>query len=215
MKKKKHQNPIQVEVLCIFSSCCDRSLYITKANKLCHLKSVVWKVNNNYYGWERKKLFSISMADASVKYMHRAHNDLSFDEIFISIENMYSANRQYLLLPFYSRSPRLIYCSFRPYHSCGFRPPRSFRSRSAVNTIGKDVVLPHAHAQVVLSGTVVPYQLSMVCAKNWLRYLGLFIYLMFYWVEWMMSSVLSFAYFTYFSNLKIISLEPIQIFRDC
>lgn len=55
-KWKKHWNPIQVEVLCIFSSCCDRGLYITKANELCHLKSVVWKVNNNY-GWGKKKTF--------------------------------------------------------------------------------------------------------------------------------------------------------------
>ena len=32
---------------------------------------------------------------------------------------------------------------------------------------------------------------------------GLFIYLRHYWVEYMMSSVISFAYFTHFSNLNI------------
>ena len=33
--------------------------------------------------------------------------------------------------------------------------------------------------------------------------LALFIYLILYWVEWMTSSILSFAYFTHFSNLNI------------
>lgn len=32
------------------------------------------------------------MADGSVKYMHRAHNDLSFAKILIAIENMQFAD---------------------------------------------------------------------------------------------------------------------------
>ena len=36
--------------------------------------------------------------------------------------------------------------SFRLYLGCGFHPPGSFCSCSAVNTIGKDAVLPCANA---------------------------------------------------------------------
>ena len=49
------------------------------ADSICDLTAV-----NNNYGWGKNKLSSFSMADGSVKYMHRAHNDLSFAEIFIS-----------------------------------------------------------------------------------------------------------------------------------
>ena len=56
----------------------------------------------------------------------------------------------------------------------------------------------------VFSVELLTYQVSMFCAGNWPRYLyfrlalDLFIYL----VECMTSSVISFAYFTHFSNLN-------------
>ena len=43
------------------------------------------------------------------------------------------------------------------------------------------------------------YQVSVACAANWPR----FINLLYYWVEYMMPSVISFAYFTHFANLNI------------
>ena len=49
--------------------------------------------------------------------------------------------------------------------------------------------------------TISLLSLNGLCCK--LMELGLFIYLMLYWVEWMTSSVLSFAYFTRFSSLNI------------
>lgn len=42
---------------------------------------------------------------------------------------------------FYGRSPQLIKREFYLYRSCGFHPPRSFCSDSAVNMNGKDAVL--------------------------------------------------------------------------
>ena len=42
--------------------------------------------------------------------------------------------------------------------------------------------------------------------------IALLIYMMLFWVEYMTSSVISFAYFTHFSNL--ISPEPMQVFAN-
>ena len=55
----------------------------------------------------------------------------------------------------------------------------------------------------VFSVALLAYQVSMVCAANSVARIALFIYLMQYWVECMTSSVISFAYFTQFSNLNI------------
>jgi len=44
---------------------------------------------------------------------------------------------------------------------------------------------------------------SFNCVRCKLAKIDLFIYLILYWVECMMSSVISFAYFTHFSNLNI------------
>ena len=46
--------------------CCGQN-----ADSIC---SGLTAVNNNY-GWGKNKLSSFSMADGSVKYMHRTHND--------------------------------------------------------------------------------------------------------------------------------------------
>ena len=52
------------------------------------------------------------------------------------------------------------------------------------------------------------YQVSMVYAANWpyTCTVALFIYMRLFWVVYMTSSVISFAYFTHFS------LEPMQVF---
>ena len=55
-------------------------------------------------------------------------------------------------------------------------------------------------------------QVSMICAANWPRWLN-FIHTMSYWVECMTSSVISFAYFTHFSNLNI-SGTNVQVFGN-
>ena len=51
---------------------------------------------------------------------------------------------------------------------------------------------------------------NSLCCK--LTEIVLFIYLMLWWVEWMTSSVLPFAYFTHFSNSNIPG--PMQIFPN-
>ena len=63
-------------------------------------------------------------------------------------------NDAILSIVFCGTSLRLIDSSLRLYLGCGFRPPQSFCGHSAVNTIGKEAVLPRASAQIVSSGTV-------------------------------------------------------------